>query len=142
MFESFTEHARRLVVMTQQAAVSRDDTYIGTEHFLLALLDDAYGVGPRALQSLGVDPAAVRGAIRSSGESRSVEPGHLPFTPSAKAVLERAVLESQERGHPEIDTPHVLYALASIPNCTAETALGECGVDAKLLQDCAASYMR
>lgn len=128
--------------MTQQAAMARDDAHIGTEHFLLALLDDAYGVGPRALQSLGVDPAAVRGAIQASGESKPVEPGQLPFTASAKTVLERAVRESKERGHPVVDTPHVLYALASISDCTAGTALSACGVDPVRLQDCAASYMR
>jgi ATP-dependent Clp protease ATP-binding subunit ClpA len=49
MFERFTEHARDVVVRAQAHARALEHGWIGTEHLLLALLDDADGRPARLL---------------------------------------------------------------------------------------------
>jgi ATP-dependent Clp protease ATP-binding subunit ClpA len=48
MFERFTDRARRVVVLAQEAARMLHHDYIGTEHFLLGLISEAECVGARA----------------------------------------------------------------------------------------------
>ncbi len=43
MFERFTGHARRVIVLAQEEAQALDHDYIGTEHLLLGLLREDEG---------------------------------------------------------------------------------------------------
>jgi ATP-dependent Clp protease ATP-binding subunit ClpA len=63
MFEQFTAAAQQVIVRAQQDARNLGHYYIGTEHLLLALLDDAAGVARRSLDRLGVERDAVRADI-------------------------------------------------------------------------------
>ena len=54
MFERFTDRARQVVVLAQEEARMLDHNYIGTEHILLALLREGYGVGAQILVGAGV----------------------------------------------------------------------------------------
>jgi ATP-dependent Clp protease ATP-binding subunit ClpC len=45
MFERFTDRARRVVALAQEEARMLNHNYIGTEHILLALIDEGDGVG-------------------------------------------------------------------------------------------------
>jgi len=112
MFERFTDRARRVVVLAQVEARHLNQSYIGTEHFLLGLLNDSDGVTYRALMSLGIDPASVRlSVINVIGEGSEAPPAHMPFTPRAKRVLELSLRESLQMGHNYIDSQHILLAL-------------------------------
>ena len=54
MFKRFTDLARRVVVQAQEEARMLNHSFIGTEHILLALIDEGNGAGVRALESLGI----------------------------------------------------------------------------------------
>jgi ATP-dependent Clp protease ATP-binding subunit ClpA len=56
MFERFTEEARAAVVGAQRHAAALHHGWIGTEHLLLALLDDRDGRAARLLERFGVAP--------------------------------------------------------------------------------------
>ena len=43
MFERFTERARRVIVVAQNEARGLDHDYLGTEHILLALMEEGTG---------------------------------------------------------------------------------------------------
>ena len=60
MFERFTDRARRVVVQAQQEARTLGHNHISTEHLLLGLINEANGVGAKALESLGISTAALR----------------------------------------------------------------------------------
>ena len=112
MFERFTDRARRVVVLAQVEARHLNQSHIGTEHLLLGLLNDSDGVTYLALTSLGIDPAAVRlSVINVIGEGTDAPPGHMPFTPRVKKVLELSLRESLQMGHNYIDSQHILLAL-------------------------------
>lgn len=63
MFEGFTTTAREVVVRAQGEARELADPRIGTEHFLLALLDERAPIASTVLRRLGVDAADVRKGV-------------------------------------------------------------------------------
>jgi ATP-dependent Clp protease ATP-binding subunit ClpA len=113
MFERFTDRARRVVVLAQEEARGLKHNFIGTEHILLALLDERDGVGARALTRFGMQPEPVREEIKVLvGTGASAPPtGHIPFTPRAKKVLELALREALQLNHDYIGTEHVLLGV-------------------------------
>lgn len=88
MFERFTRAAREAVVRAQEEARELRQSPIGTEHVLLALLDDGTGAvaSAPALQAKGVDAGYVRAEI-----IRRVGRGPAPHSePAADADAEDA----------------------------------------------------
>jgi ATP-dependent Clp protease ATP-binding subunit ClpA len=63
MFERFTDAARAVVIGAQAEARNLQHEYVGTEHLLLALLDDETGAIAVALHDRGVDQVRVRDEI-------------------------------------------------------------------------------
>jgi ATP-dependent Clp protease ATP-binding subunit ClpA len=112
MFEKFTDRARRVVVLSQEEARRLDHDYIGTEHILLGLLGEDEGVAAAALAASGVTLEAARARVEQEvGRGDSTPSGHIPFTPSAKRLLELALRQSLALGHGYIGTEHVLLGL-------------------------------
>jgi ATP-dependent Clp protease ATP-binding subunit ClpC len=130
MFERFTDRARRVVVMAQEEARMLNHSYIGTEHILLALIDEGDGVGAKALESLGISLDAVRQQVEEIiGRGQRAPSGHIPFTPRAKKVLELSLRESQQLGHDYIGTEHILLGLIREGNGVAAQVLVKHGAD-------------
>jgi ATP-dependent Clp protease ATP-binding subunit ClpA len=114
MFERFTDRARRVVVLAQEEARLLHHNYIGTEHILLGLIVEGSGVGAKALEQLGITPAAARAEVTEIIGGRSpgdIPSGHIPFTPRAKQVLELSLREALTLGHNYIGTEHILLGL-------------------------------
>jgi ATP-dependent Clp protease ATP-binding subunit ClpC len=112
MFERFTDRARRVVVLAQEEARMLNHSFIGTEHILLALIDEGDGTGVKALESLGISLDAIRQQVEEIiGRGQQAPSGHIPFTPRAKKVLELSLRESQHLGHEYIGTEHILLGL-------------------------------
>ncbi|HEX6947676.1 MAG TPA: ATP-dependent Clp protease ATP-binding subunit [Acidimicrobiia bacterium] len=112
MFERFTDRARRVVVLAQEEARYLNHNYIGTEHILLGLLNEGEGIAAHALESLDIDLASVRDeVVKIIGQGQQSPPGHIPFTPRAKKVLELSLREALQLGHNYIGTEHILLGL-------------------------------
>ncbi|MBG0823897.1 Clp protease [Planomonospora sp. ID91781] len=112
MFERFTDRARRVVVLAQEEARRLSHDHIGTEHVLLGLLGEEDGVAARALQSFGIGLEQVRSDIEKIiGQGSAPPPGHVPFTPRAKKVLELSLREALDLRHTYIGTEHILLGL-------------------------------
>jgi ATP-dependent Clp protease ATP-binding subunit ClpC len=112
VFERFTDRARRVVVLAQEEARLLNHNHIGTEHILLGLLREEEGVAARALTSMDISLADVRGQVEEIiGQGETMPTGHIPFTPRAKKVLELSLRESIQLGHNYIGTEHILLGL-------------------------------
>ncbi|MFO7300299.1 MAG: ATP-dependent Clp protease ATP-binding subunit, partial [Actinomycetes bacterium] len=112
MFERFTDRARRVVVLAQEEARYLNHNYIGTEHILLGLLNEGEGIAAHALEQLDIDLASVREeVVKIIGQGQQSPPGHIPFTPRAKKVLELSLREALQLGHNYIGTEHILLGL-------------------------------
>jgi ATP-dependent Clp protease ATP-binding subunit ClpC len=112
VFERFTDRARRVVVLAQTEARDLGHNYIGTEHILLALIDEGQGVAAKALEAMGIDQDVARQRVEEiTGHGQGASEGHIPFTPRAKKLLELALREALQLGHHYIGTEHILLAL-------------------------------
>ena len=112
MFERFTDQARRVVVLAQEEARMLGHGYIGTEHILLGLLAEGEGLAARALAALEISLDAARAQIAEIIGEGTGRPGHIPFTPRTKKVLELSLREAQRLGDSYIGTEHILLGLA------------------------------
>jgi len=113
MFERFTERARRVLLLAQNEARSLDHDCIGTEHVLLALIQEGDGVGAKALEAMQISVDTIRGRVEEiTGRGQvASRRGHIPFTPAAKKVLELSLREALQLGHTYIGTEHILLGL-------------------------------
>jgi len=131
VFERFTDRARRVVVRAQEEARALNHDFIGTEHILLGLVGEGQGLAAKALESLGISLETVRQRVEDAvppGQNPP-RPGHIPFTPRAKKVLELSLSESKALGHRYIGTEHILLGLLREGEGVAAQVLAALGAD-------------
>ncbi len=132
MFMRFTDRARRVVVLAQDEARDIGHGSVGTEHLLLGLLAEGDGVASLVLESLGISLGEARDRVEEiAGRGQGTPAGHIPFTPRAKKVLERALREALQLGHTYIGTEHLLLSLlAEGDGIAAQVLAGRGATDA------------
>ena len=110
MFDRFTDRARKVLGNARQEAQRFSHQYIGTEHFLLGLVQEGSGVAANVLRNFAVDPTKIRAEVEKIVKSSPtmVTMGQLPFTPRAKKVLELTSDEAVRFRHKYIGTEHLL----------------------------------
>jgi len=116
-------------VLAQEEARQLDHDSIGTEHLLLGVIDEGEGIGALALERLGVSAEALRARIEEEiGHGNGMPAGTIPFTPSAKKVLELSLRASRALGDDYIGTEHILIGLVDEYEGVAARILREQGV--------------
>jgi hypothetical protein len=105
VFERFSERARLVVVYAQEEARGLGHRHIGAEHLLLGVV----GV-EQAILPAGLEDIRARIGTGSAGWL-----GQIPFTPGAKASLERAMSEAIALGDDQVQPAHLLLGLATEP---------------------------
>ena len=129
MFERFTDQARGCIVHAQDEAREHNHSFIGTEHFLLALIRDEDSVAARALTSLGASLDELRATTDAIiGHATRDVSGHIPFTPQAKLVLEMSLREALQLGNNHIGTEHILLGLVREGDGVAAKVLTQHGL--------------
>jgi hypothetical protein len=129
-FERFTDQARRAMVLADGEARMLNHHYIGTEHILLGLIHEGEGVAAKAFESLGISLEAVRQQVEEIiGQGQQAPPGHIPFTPRAKKVLELSLREALQLGRNFIRTEHILLGLIREGEGVAAWVLVRLGAD-------------
>jgi len=114
-YERFTERARKVI---QQLAVREakrlNHQYIGTEHLLLGLIAERFGVAARVLKNCGVDLEKTRTevwewepALPNDGKTLR----ELPLSTYAKKVIQYAMEECRTLGQRKVGTEHLLLGL-------------------------------
>jgi hypothetical protein len=129
-FERFTPRARAVLSGSEDEAKRLGHGFVGTEHLLLALFEDPASLAARALEGAGINKAMVQERVlelvirgTDSGDQKR------PFTPRAKEVLHRAVIEALQLGHNYIGTEHLLLGLFDVTHAVASKVLIELGSD-------------
>jgi ATP-dependent Clp protease ATP-binding subunit ClpC len=136
MFERFNSQAREAVISAQEQARDLGHDYIGTEHLLLALIaSSGEGVAHQMLNALGVQHERVRADILAIvGPGAGAKPGHIPFTPRSKKVLELSLREALRLRHKTISPEHILLGLIREGEGVAAQILAKEGVDFERLR--------
>jgi ATP-dependent Clp protease ATP-binding subunit ClpC len=139
MFERYTDRARRVITLTQQAQQDMRHEDADTGHLLVGLIGEGGGVACQALTALGVTPERVREAVWTRHPGGDATPAaYLPFSPRLKKALEMALRESMMRGDNFIGTEHLLLGLIREGSDVGALALAACAspsdVRAKVLE--------
>jgi ATP-dependent Clp protease ATP-binding subunit ClpC len=98
--------------LANQEAQRLNHEHVGTEHILLGLVKEGFGVAASVLKNLDIDLQKVRAEVE-----RIVEPGtHMAamgtwHTPAAKKVIEYAIEEARNLNHNYVGTEHLLLGL-------------------------------
>jgi ATP-dependent Clp protease ATP-binding subunit ClpA len=130
MFERFSPSGRQVIVLAQDEARRFNHNYIGTEHLLLGLLAEPDGAARRALNAAGMTLDDARTRVQAAvGRGKRPPSGHIPFTPSAKKVLELSLREALSLHHDYIGTEHLLLGLIREREGLGARLLTESGID-------------
>ena len=107
----FTRASRRSLILAQDEARALGHARMGTEHILLGLLVEG-GLTSRMLEALEIPVDDVRAeVVRIAGQGGTAQAGHIPFTPQAKAALDRARSEAVSLDQDAVSTEHILLSL-------------------------------
>ncbi len=127
--DRFTKHARTVLQVAQEEAVRLNHNYIGTEHLLLGLVKEEHGLAARVLKEVGApQPDIVRAVERMAPRNPRPPFGKPTLTPRTKRVIELAVEEAKQMGHPNIGTEHLLLGLVQETEGIAAEVLRSLGV--------------
>jgi ATP-dependent Clp protease ATP-binding subunit ClpC len=111
-------------------------TYIGSEHLLLGLLEEADCAAARLLTARGASAEAVRKMVEElsgQGNPSSVSPADM--TPRTKKIIESSAFLSVRSGRGYIGTEHLLLALLEEADCVAVRILDAAGISVPDLHD-------
>jgi ATP-dependent Clp protease ATP-binding subunit ClpC len=137
MFERFSDQARRVLVLAQETARQFARAEIGDDLLLVGLAEQSGSTAGRALAEAGVHldrlrerlPQPTHQEIKKHGSG-----GHIPFTRSAKDVMEGALREASRLNEREISTKHLLIALIKLDGAGV-SMLRELEVDVSEVRD-------
>ncbi len=131
MFNRFTERARKVIILAKEEAKRFNHDYIGTEHILLGLIREGEGVAAVVLQKMGLNLQQIRMEIEKIVKPGppTVVSGDIPFTPTAKKVIELSSEEARSLGHNYIGTEHILLGLIREGEGVASQVLLNLGLD-------------
>ena len=130
--ERWTPRARAVVESAPLEAQGLGHNYIGTEHFLAALLRDPQSMGALILSEAGVDRARLLGAIMGHLPTFAGIPAEPPtvMTPRATQALADSLSQALGLGHNYIGTEHILLGVLANPDSLGARVVGELGLTA------------
>jgi hypothetical protein len=112
---SLTSQTRKILGLANEAARSFNHAYVGTEHVLLALVEDGPQVIGELLATFGIDGDKVRTEVEklvSRGGSPVTSPT-LPLTPRAQRAIECAHDEARFMDEPCVGPEQLFLGLMS-----------------------------
>ena len=135
MTNRFTGKAQNTLNNALRFARELGHTYIGTEHFLLALAAEEDSVAAKVLNEHDVTYETVRNCVTQvAGVGEPSDVGPADMTPRTKKIIEGSALESARCGQNYIGTEHLLLALLAEWDCMAVRILTSLGVSVETLR--------
>src|SRR4051812_24613830 len=118
------------LVLARTGASARGDALGGTEHLLMALLQQGEGRAAAALRRGGASLRMLRAAadVHAPRDVCFVPPSRIGMTARAAAALDRAALLAQQEGDQRMCDHHILKAILANPMSGAVALLQVIGV--------------
>ena len=126
--EKFTQSARRVLSLAHLEAERMQKDAIGSEHILLALVQEESGVAGRVLRELGVEIDRAREMVMRVGGVGSKRPDKIDLSGDAQKILDLAIEEAQQMGSNYISTEHLLLALVQSELGLAKEVIAKLGI--------------
>jgi ATP-dependent Clp protease ATP-binding subunit ClpC len=126
--EKFTQSARRVLSLAHLEAERMQKDAIGSEHILLALVQEESGVAGRVLRELGVELDRAREMVLRVGGVGSKHPDKIDLSGDAQKILDLAIEEAQQMSSNYISTEHLLLALVQSELGLAKDVIAKLGI--------------
>ena len=129
MENKFTGKAQRALTLALSNAQSMGNTYIGSEHLLLGLLEERDSVASRMLNKRGISYNKIKEDISQTavkGEKTSLSLSDL--TPRVRKIIENAYKLSEKNKQAMIGSEHILYSMLNENDCLAVRLLEQNGL--------------
>jgi ATP-dependent Clp protease ATP-binding subunit ClpC len=133
---SATDEVSAALARARTEAVELRHEYIGTEHILLGLVTPPSPLVAKLLATRNVDSSKVRESVEAIVRpGRATSRPDLPFTSSAKRILELALSAASELGGDAMNTGHLLLGVIREQKGIGAQALTAVGFTADALRD-------
>ncbi len=133
--ERFTQRARRVLSLAQEAAERCDSAKIDTEHLMLGLVSEEDGKASAVFKRLHVDQHQVQALLEGHSPSkRKTEAAGLDLSNATKKTLELAVDGARRLGHHYLGTEHLLLGLLRLPDGSALDMLRDLGLNRETIR--------
>ena len=129
IFGRFTQKAQQSLQYAQQAAVSLNHPYVGTEHMLLGLMKEPGDAITALLGSKATYESVMDLVIRLIGKGEGLVSKAVELTPRCKKILENSILESRKLGQGYVGAEHLWLGLLAEGEGMAANILKELGID-------------
>ena len=146
-FSGFTDEARAALQLSDEIAVLKNHNWIGTEHLLLALIEQGTPAFTAMLVRSGPAPETVKEAVRHVIDNFSPPAGAaapatlgIGLTPRAKKALDESMKEALACGDSRVGPEHLLLGLLAIGDGIAAEVLKGLGVTIEALRRNLAAY--
>ena len=129
MQERFTERVRKILHLARDEALRFKQSFIGTEHQLLAMMKEGEGVGAMVLINLGVDLNELRKNIEDSINMGPGDKIDVLLSNEARLCLNYAMEEAKNFGHSYVGTEHLLLGIIRTQGSLGAQILDSVGMD-------------
>jgi len=107
----FTQRAERVFMLAESITRNMGHKIIGTEHLLLALIEEGEGIAAKALRECGLDPEKISSKITQLTGVHPPVSGDVSLSPRVKRVIQLATEEASRQGVNYVGTEHILLGL-------------------------------
>lgn len=143
MGNKFTEKAENALNRSVTIAEELGHTYIGTEHILMALCEDAASCSFALMKKQKLSYDALQDAIKSySGSGNRTILSSKDTTPRCRRILELSYKIANKFGSAQIGTAHILLALLEEQDSVAFKTLLRMNIDTVAFKDDVVYYLR
>jgi len=126
--ERFTQSARRVLSLAHMEAERMRQSQIGSEHLLLALIQEDSGVAGRVLRELGVELDRAREMVLRISGMGSRQGERIDLSSDAQKILDMAIEEARQMSSKYISTEHLLLALVQSELGFAKEVIAKLGI--------------
>lgn len=136
MADRFTEKASKALNRSIILAESMGHTYIGSEHLMLALIEDELSTSGYVLAKFKIKAQQFKNTITDySGMGERSVLTSADMTPRVKRILEQSAKNSEKYHSGAIGTEHILYAILEEKDCIASKLLRVLGCDSQAVKE-------
>ncbi len=131
IFGRFTQKAQQTLTLAQRIAAELQQPYVGTEHFLLALLKAGASIPEAVSARMNYEDvvAELREHLKGIQDPDTPRSPRIELSPRAKKTLENSVLESHKLGQNYVTVEHIWLALLGNDDGVAGGLFRKHGVD-------------
>ncbi|WP_454980291.1 ATP-dependent Clp protease ATP-binding subunit [Capnocytophaga haemolytica] len=138
MNDNFSPRVKRIFTYSKDEAIRLGQSTVGTEHFILAMLQEGEGRAIEILQNLGVDIEKLRQQIHTLTSVRGLSPANynsIHFTIQAERAMQTTYLEAKRTQNDVINTAHLLLSILRNENDPTTKIFNKIGINYDLVRN-------